>query len=319
MRMVGKDNRCSVLVPVIFVLLLIGFPFFFFGGPGYHAGRSFKAAWDLGHVVFFFLTSSLVIALLGSVWQERKSWQLFICLFFLILVAGVGIELLQQSVGGRMVDGWDLYRNQLGCLAAFCLTGSLPISRKVNFYILVGVLGLLFVAIWPIYQGLVDEQTARRQFPLLADFETPFEQTRWKDVRQLQRQQEIVRHGHFGLRVQLSTATYSGTSLFYFPNDWRDYKRLHFSVYNPEDEFFFLHCRIHDTLHAQHGMRFDDRFYRRFELQPGWNDLSVSLQEVRTAPATRLMDMAQVEGFGVFVIRQQRARVVYLDYIYLSR
>ncbi len=312
-------GRCSVLVPVVCVLLLVGFPFFFFGGPGYHAARSFKAAWDLGHILFFFLASYLVIACSRSGRDEKKSWMFFGLFFVFVLVAGVLIELVQQMLGGRSVDGWDVYRDLLGCLVAFTVTGSLPLAPREYLLLSAAVVVLLFGAVWPLYPSLTDEQTARGQFPLLADFETPFEQNRWKDVRQLQRQKNIVRQGQYGLRVQLSTATYSGTSLFYFPHDWRGFRTLHFSVYNPEEEVLFLHCRIQDGLHAQHGMRFDDRFHKRFELRPGWNDLSVSLQEVRTAPATRLMDMAQVEGFGLFVIRQPRARVIYLDSIYLSR
>lgn len=314
-----KNCRNSWLVPVVYLLLLIGFPFFFFGGPGYRAERSFKAAWNLGHILFFFLTTWQVICLFRSSGQGKKSWLFFILVFTGVLMAGGAVEIAQQFTGGRTVDGWDLYRNQLGSLLAFAMTGSLPLCRRKNRWLIFAVAGLILLNTWPLYKALFDEQTAQAQFPLLADFETPFEVTRWNDVRQLRRQREIVRHGDYGLRVQLSTATYSGTSLFYFPHDWRDYRWLHFSVYNPEDEAFQLHCRINDALHSEHGNRFDDRFYTRFELRPGWNDLVISLQEVRTAPATRLMDMARITGFGLFVIRQQHARVLYLDNVYLSR
>ncbi len=314
-----ETGHRSVLVPVVCVLLLVGFPFFFFGGPGYHAARSFKAAWDLGHILFFFLATYLLIACSRPSRYEKKSWMFFGLFLFVALVAGILIELVQQVIGGRSVDGWDVYRDLLGYLAAFTVTGSLPLTPKGYLLPSAAMVVLLLGAVWPLYTSLADERTARRQFPLLSDFETPFEQNRWKDVRQLQRQKNIVRSGQYGLRVQLSTARYSGTSLFYFPHDWRGFRELHFSVYNPEEEVLFLHCRIQDGLHTQHGMRFDDRFHKRFELHSGWNDLSVSLQEVRTAPATRLMDMAQVEGFGLFVIRQPRARVLYLDSIYLSR
>ena len=309
----------SALMPVAFVLLLIGFPFFFFGGPGYHAVRSFKEAWNLGHILFFFPTTWLIIKYVLLDRPRERSWKFFLLVFCSVLVAGIGIELLQGVIGGRTLDKGDLYRNQLGCLTAFAFTGSLPLPRQGQWFLRAVVVSLLFLAVWPLYPALSDERVARNQFPLLADFETSYEQRRWKNVHQLQRQQEFVRHGKYALRVQLSTATYSGTSLFYFPHDWRDYQQLHFSVYNPENDVLALHCRIHDALHGEHGLLFDDRFHRRFELQPGWNDLSVSLQDVRTAPATRLMDMAQIEGLGLFVVRQQRSHVLYLDYIYLSR
>ena len=319
MKNTGQTGHRSFRIRIVFILLLIGFPFFFFGGPGYHAARSFKAAWDLGHILFFFLASYLMITCTRSGRREKKSWLFFGLSLLVVLVAGVIIELVQQAIGGRSVDGWDVYRNLLGCLTAFTVTGALPLASRGYLFLSAAVLVLLLAAVWPLYPSLADERTARRQFPLLSDFETPFEQNRWKDVRQLQRQKNIVRRGQYALRVQLTTATYSGTSLFYFPHDWRDFRTLHFSVYNPDEEVLFLHCRIHDRLHTQHGMRFDDRFHKRFTLRPGWNDLSVSLQEVRTAPVSRLMDMAQVQGFGLFVIRQPRARVLYLDSIYLSR
>jgi hypothetical protein len=312
-------GRHSLLVPGICILLLIGFPFFFFGGPGYHAARSFKAVWNLGHILFFFLATWLYLAFAGNHENRAGSRLFFFEVFFIVLLAGIVIELIQKALGGRIVDAGDIYRDGLGCVVAFVFTGSLPVTRKDHLLLGYAIVGLLFMAAWPVYRSLADEQTARSQFPLLADFETPFERWRFGDIRQLQREQKIARHGRYGLRVQLSTATYSGTSLFYFPHDWRNYRMLHFSIYNPENNNLTLHCRIHDTPHGQHGMRFDDRFHRRFELHFGWNDCSVALEDVQAAPTTRLMDMAQVESFAIFVVRQKRPRVLYLDNMYLSR
>lgn len=312
-------GRRSLLVPGACILLLIGFPFFFFGGPGYHAARSFKAVWNLGHILFFFLATWLYLTHAGNHEGRTGSRLFFFKAFFIVLLAGVVIELIQKELGGRTVDLGDVYRDELGCVVAFVFTGSPPFFRQGRQLLACGIIGLLLVEIWPVYRAVADEQSARNQFPLLADFETPFERWRFGDIRQLRREEKIVRHGRYGLRVQLTTATYSGTSFFYFPHDWRNYRRLHFSIYNPEKTDLSLHCRLHDSLHGQHGMRFDDRFHRRFELHSGWNDCSVALADVQAAPATRLMDMARIERFALFVVRQQRPRVLYLDYMYLSR
>jgi len=40
--------------------LLIGLPFFFYGGPGYHSARSFQAAWNLGHILYFALVTGWI-------------------------------------------------------------------------------------------------------------------------------------------------------------------------------------------------------------------------------------------------------------------
>ena len=315
----GNTGDRSLPVTGACILLLIGFPFFFFGGPGYHAARSFKAVWNLGHILFFFPATWLYITFAENHEGRAGSWLFFFKAFFIVLLAGIIIELIQKATGGRTVDVGDVYRDLLGCLAAFVVARSLPISHKGRLFAVCGLIGLLLLEIWPVFRSLADEQAARAQFPLLADFETPFEQNRFGDIRQLRREREIVRHGRYALRVQLSTATYSGTSLFYFPHDWRDYRMLHFSIYNPEKNNLALHCRIHDTLHAKHGMRFDDRYHKRFFLRPGWNDCEVALEDVRAAPVSRLMEMANIERFALFVVRQERPRVLYLDYIYLSR
>ncbi len=52
----------KVLTQFVFILLLIGVPFFFLGGPGSHGSRSFVAIWNLWHVLFFCL---FVLILVG--------------------------------------------------------------------------------------------------------------------------------------------------------------------------------------------------------------------------------------------------------------
>ncbi len=306
---------------IIPFILLLGFPFFFLGGPGYYSSRSFAAAWNLGHILFFALASWL----LGRHFLARNPGlgpvSLFFRTFFVVLLAGVCIEFLQMGIDGRFPDLLDVLRNQLGCLLGFAFfpPGDRTVSG-VRLRLFQGVtVGLLLLAVWPLARALYDEHLAEDQFPLLSDFETPFERLRWKDVRQLRVVRSPVRHGTRSLRVQLSTATYSGTSLFYFPHDWRGYRWLRFSVHNPGREPLALHCRINDALHRKHNQRFEDRFHKRFLLHGGWNDLAVSLQEVENAPAGRTMDMQRIEGFGIFVVRQPEPLVLYIDNVYLDR
>ncbi len=318
MKKIEIFGRYSVKITAGYILLSIGFPFFFFGGPGYHAERSFKTAWDLGHILFFFLATWLYLHHSGHHEGRRQSWPAIFRILFAVLCVGIVIELIQQVIDGRIGDCGDVYRDVLGSLAALSFAEMLPGSGRIRILVVCAVVGLLLFAVWPVYRSLNDELVARKQFPVLADFETPFEQTRFNDIRQVQREQRIVRHGRYALRVQLSTAHYSGISLFYFPHDWRGYKTMHFSVYNPGKDILPLHCRIHDSLHSRHGMRYDDRFHKLFDLQPGWNDCIVQLDDVRTAPKTRFMDMAHIENFAIFVVRQQRPRTIYLDYLLLD-
>ncbi len=301
------------------LLLLIGFPFFFVGGPGYHAGRSFKSAWDLGHILFFFLATRLFLLVTAKRRGNKRSRFLFLKICASVFVLGILIELIQKALGGRTVDGWDVYRDLLGCVSAYIAPEIFPVVNRSFILPAIGVMFLLICALWPFFRSFVDEGIARRQFPVLADFETPFEQNRFSPGSRVQREKEVASHGRFSLRIQLTTATYSGASLFYFPHDWSGYTTLNFSVYNSGKKQLSLHCRIHDIHHLQHGMRFSDRFHRLFVLHPGWNQCHVSLAAVRAAPATRQMDMAHIQSFAFFVVRQARPHVIYVDNIYLDR
>ncbi len=228
--------------------------------------------------------------------------------------------MLQMFSNDRFPDVFDLLRNQLGCLVALAFFIPRPLfgSQWQQQLFRVGVLILLAIAVWPLSRASIDEHLAARQFPVLADFETPFERYRWVNVQQFREEKKKVRHGKKAVRVQLSTAKYSGVALFYFPGNWLGYKTLHCSVYNPLKSRLILNSRIHDVHHKKHGSGFGDRFHQQFTLHQGWNDLVISLEKVKNAPKGRTMDMQHIEGFGLFVIQQPRPLAIYLDHVYLE-
>ncbi len=306
---------------IVVVCIIIGAPFFFLGGPGYTTGRVYQAFWDLGHVLFFALLTWLFSLYFLAKNKEVRRSELFAQVFFLVIIIGVCVELLQMTVNGRSPDMFDLLRNQLGCLLA-CAFFYPRIKRQKtsrNYLFKFCVLTLLITALWPLIRNVSDELLAYFQFPILSSFETPFEQGRWVDDRQLSRERDIVRSGKGSLQVRLSTAVYSGTSLFYFPSDWRGYGKLHFSIYNPRPDIFYIHCRIHDEKHKYNDSRYVDRYHRKFRLHSGWNDIEISLQEVKEAPLGRDMAMNQIERVGLFVVRQSESQIIYIDDVYLGK
>ncbi len=311
----------TYLNPLLIGLLLLIAPFFFLGGPGYHAPRSFKAFWDLGHIFYFFLLSCWLCRTLRGRAAQLSPLRLFVYIVSVVFFSGVLVEILQMFTSGRSPDVLDVLRNMLGCLIAFAffIRPSL-LSRPWLQQVFRGmVLVLMAIALWPLTRALIDEHLSARQFPILADFETPFELDRWVNRAQLREEQLIVRHGHKAMRVQLSTAKYSGIGLHYFSGDWRGYNTLHYSVFNPQPVNLILNCRIHDTHHKAHGQEYVDRFNQQFTLQHGWNDLVVSLDKVKSAPKGRAMDMEHIEGFGIFVVQQAQPMEIYIDYVYLGK
>ncbi|MBU1059297.1 MAG: hypothetical protein KJ804_13370 [Proteobacteria bacterium] len=308
---------CSpkVRVQCVFLILLIVAPFFFLGGPGYRGARSFVALWNLGHVFFFTLASWLLYLLVRDRRPQASLLAGKMYVFIGVLVLGIAIEGLQMGFDGRTPDLGDIIRNQLGCLITFAFFCSEKKKRGFFLYQLAVVM-MVGIALYPLSRAVIDELRALRQFPFLSDFETPFEIDRWKDGEMLSVQEGIARHGHHSLKVQLTTETYSGVSLCYFPGNWQGFEKLFISVYSPDDEKLDLVCRIHDS---KHNNEYIDRYNKRFILEKGWNDLVIPLSDIQKAPAGRLLNMEKIENLRLFVVKQEKERVVYIDNVYLGR
>ncbi len=313
-----KFTSIKVRIRFVLFLLLVGAPMFFIGGPGAHGSRSFVALWDLGHVLFFALTSWLLHKLLRARFPETSLIIIQIYIFLIVLIAGITVERLQVFFDGRSPSFHDILRNQLGYLiiVAFFDFGEGQLKKELRSALQLSVALLLVMALCPLGRAVIDEQIAARQFPVLSDFETPFEIDRWAAEKKLTVQKGIARHGKYSLKVQLTTNTYSGVGLIHFPGDWSEFKNLYISVFYPEDGQLELVCRIHDS---EHNNEYADRFNKRFVLEKGWNDLVISLADIERAPVDRFLNISKIENLKLFVVRQEKERIIYIDNVHLEK
>lgn len=280
----------------------------FVGGPGNHDPRSWRELWNFGHV--------LVFALWAGLWLRRRggglSWNNLGMALLLTMVLGGGIELLQSGVG-RSPDLADLGRDLVGTLLAlaWARSGNWELRRQ---WALRGVATLLLlVCLWPPAVALTDEALARRDFPLLAGFETPFEADRWEGNAQRSVVAAPAPRSGPALRAVLGTERYAGLFLTAFPGDWRGYSTLAVELHNPMAQPLRLTCRIHDRAHAETAVQaYQDRFNRSVLLQPGWTSLRIELAEVAAAPLGRRLDLGRVAGVGFFAIELEAPVVLHL-------
>ena len=320
MKPAKPDFLSRLLLPGIVSALLVGSYFLFAGGPTSNFSRSQAQLWNLGHIPFFYLLTLLLIRWPRLQGHSRPvAWGMVLALTFL---GGVGIEVLQYAANRD--PGWlDVGRNMAGVLTALAFTSvakfrvnrpyRVPI-RAVTLLILIGLSG-------PFLKALVDEITARQQFPVLSDFSTPFELDRWEGPSDRTLVNAV--HGRAGrqMKIDLQPGLYPGAGMKYLPVDWRDYQTLNLDLYSAGMKPLRLTLRVHDWRHqnVQPAYQFDDRYNYSIMLQPGWNRLSYSLQAIKNAPKDRPMDMARIADVSFFITRLRAPVTLYLDRIYLSR
>jgi VanZ family protein len=312
-NMFNKNVRfwvCSILLTIGSVLL-------FLGGPDYYSSRSFKHLWDIGHIVYFALLACL-LSRWRFVAQLSLAGQWTIILLITLLV-GVSIEFMQYGTE-RTPDTGDVLRDLTGSLLVLVFGSSRSASQPVSWRLSqqVAVLVLLAVQLWPLTKTLIDEATALQQFPLLSNFETPFEIDRWAGNAMLSvESMPSISQGKL-LKLSLTTDRYSGVALNHFYGNWISVRTLKISLYNPDAVPLQIICRIHDLQHTDGYEEYEDRFNRSFLLMQGWNHIEIDLDEVEESPADRNMDMSRIRGLGIFVVSQSEPRFLYLDNVQLS-
>ncbi len=308
----STGNRWALLLAAIVLLVLL-----FVSGPSYRAPRSLIAAWDLGHVAAFTLWSYLLV--LWTPLDRAAPARQWGAVLAFCLVAGAATEGLQFLAGGDASTG-DLLRDMAGGViaGAWLSPSSKALPERLRAAARTFAAVVLLVACLPLASALGDEAIARIQFPVLSDFETPFEQSRWDGNARLSMDRSVARHGNASLRVDMDTSEYSGAFLVYFPRNWKGFRWLKVEVFNPSPGELELVCRIHDQAHERGDQSYEDRYNKRFRLGSGWSEIRVDLGEVAAAPAGRTMDLGAMRAVGFFAVRLPAPRTVFLDYVRLE-
>jgi VanZ family protein len=309
-RIIWKTKIFMAISGICLLLLFIG-------GPNQFSPRSYNYAWDLGHILAFSFWSYVLFDL----WKRiSKAPFLRQCIWILLisLFSGILIELLQANID-RTPSISDILKDLLGSLVAlaFFIPSRKQVSKMSLRILQWSVLFLLLLAIFPLAKALLDEAIARKQFPVLSTFETPFEIERWSGNSELTIDHDIIKRGNSSLKVPLTTAQYSGVFLVHFPGDWRNFRFLQFSIFNPSSKPLKIHCRVHDRFHIVNGQAYNDRFGSQFILTQGWNDITIPMEQILNAPVSRTMDLANIHGLGIFVVRLPATEVIYIDNVRL--
>ena len=145
---------------------------FFMGGFDDYSPRSYKHGWDLGHILIFFFWSYTLVNHWSKI-SKASAFKQWATVLAASLIAGLTIEIL-QSFTLRSVSLRDLLNDLLGSFLALAFfSPSLKmIAKKKKRAFQISALILLAISFYPFLTSIVDEMTARKQFPILANFET---------------------------------------------------------------------------------------------------------------------------------------------------
>ncbi len=297
----------------LLILSIIGSVLLFFGGPDFYSSRPFRLAWELGHIcLFFFYTYTLL-----QIWRSfaTRPFQVQIIVILpLSLFLGFLIEWSQAALD-RTFSFKDILMNTIGSIAAIAFLSPTRIAFSRNLLRITQIIicFLILLLTYPLVIVLVDQVVATRQFPVLSNFETPFEINRWGGSAIIAIEKNTVKEGEASLKVQLTTQRYSGISLNHFPPNWHDRDYLHVSIFNPSQEPLKVTLRVNDNEHISNGQLYSDRFNRQFILSYGWNNIDIAIDDIRNAPKNRVMNLRAIRHLGIFTVNLKNPQLIYID------
>jgi hypothetical protein len=300
---------------ILIAILIFIFPFFFVGGLGDDTLRTFNEIWNLGHLLFF-----AVVALLASRYYLQKNINKILIFFRILLfsaILGGAIEIIQLGIPGRDCSWEDVFRDLAGALIILFWLG-IPLSKSFRYLLWYRVLAVVifcFTCI-PLGRASVDDYRIYRDFPVLSGFENEYELRRWTGAGRMSLVKQPVSQGRHAARILLTTTQYSGISLRYFNHNWRGKSALAFDIYNPGDSLV-LHYRVHDDLHYGKNRQYQNRYNGTTELHAGWNNIVINMEDIKNGPVGRKMNLANIQGLGMFVMQQKEERTFILDNVRL--
>ena len=294
-------------------------------------GRQWSELFNLAHAPSFLAVQLFVTGILDpSSIGLPESWHRIlplnrsrlIVVGVLLLVVGGLCEFLQGYVG-RSPSVSDLLANASGLSAGLSWSLSRKrVDRAGRVGLMLTAAVLLIAPSWSPIVELHECSLQQKEFPLLASFERERELRIWYAYEAtIKRSTDWATLGSTSLQIHgFSGGKYSGANLHEPVSDWHEFSMLKFDVLNPGDRPLTLSVVIHDALHALSGYDQIDRFSRTVELLPGKQiTVSIPLVDVRSAPATRRMDLSQIASLNLFVAHPKADFVLHVDNVCLTK
>ncbi len=288
-----------------------------------------KVLTDASHAPLFAAVSIAVLKIMQSPGMSTNAHRgLYIKAFFISLTLGVFGEIAQLLfTSNRHAQVKDVIVDGCGAMAGLCLLArhdkQLQLNARYRRALMPLVLSASLIVVAPIAWSGAFYAKRRLQAPELATFESRLgyhflSAGNAEAIRAMVPPQFTTRTGELALYiVPKLDSRWAGITLEELLPDWNAYDRLEIEIVNPNDAALEIFLRIDDRSHNQ---EFTDRFNRSLTVAPKQRSiLTVMMSDIRSAPATRLMETAEMSRLVLFQDTQRNALAFYLCSLRLSK
>lgn len=216
---------------------------------------------------------------------------------------------------------WKDFRTDVIGVATFVSCYALFDSRITHWRRMLMPLAVIAagVMLWPVAVTAHAYYERNRAFPLIFDLNRGIGMY-FITTRQVQTRIETMPKpwaNESALRVDFLPGKWQGIELREPPSDWREFDELKVDLVNPTSETLRVVVRVDDE---QHNWKYADRYNGHFDIAPSSRvALRIPIDEIRTAPKTRELDLSKVARVVVFRRRDSQAPSMYVSRMELAR
>ncbi len=284
---------------------------------------------NTGHTPLFAIVALCVLGVLSGVFRKKPhaGFSRYLWAFIITVTLGALYE-ISQIWGPGDADIVDLIRDIGGAFPALVFAmvlhkGPEAYARRIKpiwRYALVAIAALvLVVAFAPLILWGAAYYQRDRSYPTIMNFDSPLE---LKFIQMQDAYLDVVpppsdwkrASGAVG-KLTLFSGEYPGLEISEPYPDWTAKKFLKFDIYSTQSSPRNLTIRIDDIHHNQ---EFNDRYNHTITISPGDNAISLPLDDIRKAPASRETDMKAIRNLMIFTGASKDTLIFFMDNIRLE-